>query len=653
MKPLLRHPRSLSCAAVTGLLSLGLSACASAPTRAGDATQVSTALEKAANARTGPRNRGGRPLALLELAGTSGTSIMAVDLQEGRVSWQQPGSVSSRILIGEDVVVHVAPERESGKTGTDMPRPMLLGRDLATGSVRWMSPLADEKQKLVGCDAGSTVLVCVSRSGDELRGGTSLVWAVDLANGSTRWQKSLPFARSAAPAVSGNLVAVPNRSQFVSLFDAANGNQVAEVLSRETSAEFVRADADGLFYGHPTDGAYRVSPDSALGTRQSPSYVRAKLPTFVRAVYGPDTYRAETFDYSAIDRNRILWRADRGGDGRTSFRGGLVTVLNYRFFFGFDATTGDLRWAYSQPDNEAVSAVDAGADLVYVTVDGELGALDRATGQRTLAQRLPLPAGTLVKGASFDAEGFRGRGGAAPAQPLVSVLSGMLTDKDLRFPDLKVFVVNELARLPGTEATQSLLSVLGHSDRFPPAAVVKAGEALATRKDAASSDVLIEALQEHADYVEGKKRPPVAVLARAAASAGARGAVPALIAHLRRPETEAEDVVQIARAFVTLGAKDAVPALEDYLALYRADPEAARFPAPLQAVAEAVLTLGGQGGAEFLRYVAEDDKTDEALSAHIARALAGEGTSATPTNNVAASEGTRPTSPQGAMRPRP
>lgn len=641
--------RSLVPAALSLLVAgVALSGCATTSSKPGDAAQVTAALARTGPTRTGPRNRTGRPLAFLELAGTTGTSVMAVDLQDGRVLWQQPGSVSSRILVGEDVLVHVAPERESGATAA---RPMLLARDIATGAVRWMAPLADEHQKLVGCDASGATLVCVSRSGDELRGGSSLLWAVDLASGSGRWQKVLPYAHTAAPAVSGQLVAVPNRSQFVSLYDASSGAELGEALSRETSAEFVRADADGLYYGHTTDGAYRLSPESALGTRQSPAYLHAKLPTFVRAVYGADMYRPTSFDYSAIDRNRILWRAEHAGNGQAQFRGGTVTVLNYRFFFGFDAASGELRWAYSQPDNEAVGAADTGLDLVYVTVDGEVGALDRTSGQRTLSSRLALPSGTLVKGASFDAEGFHAAGSGSGTPSLVSVLAGMLWDKDRRFPDLKVFVVNELSRQPGTEATEALLRALGASDVLPPAAVVKAGEALATRKDGASADLFVAALKEHADFIDHKRRPPIAVLAKAVASASARSAVPALVAHLRRPETEAEDVVQIARAVTSLGAREAVPALEDYLALYRADPEAARFPAPLQAAAEAVLALGGPAGAEYLRFLADDGKTDEALSAHIARALAGETSNAAMASSQSSQGAGQPKGAQGATAP--
>lgn len=623
-------------------LGLGvMSGCASSNLRAGDTGQVASALAHRGGVEEGPRNQQGKALAFLELASSSGASVMAADLRDGHVLWNQPGSVISKIMVGRDVLVHLAPEREQGGKG----RPMLLARELATGDVRWLAPLASGGEKLVGCDLGDA-LVCVARSGDELRGGEAVVWAIDLANGSTRWQRTLPFARVAGPAVSGNLVAVPNRSQFVTLLDGKNGEELAQVLSRETAAEFVRAERDGLYYGHTTDGAFSLSADSALGTRKSPGYLHATLPSFVRPVYGPDMYRPESFSYSAIDRNRILWRGETGKDGRSHFRDGLVTVLNYRFFFGFEAASGELRWAYSQPDNEAVSAADTGKSLVYVTVDGELGALDRASGKRTAKHRLPLPAGALVRGVTFDAEGFSGTDAVAESPPLADVLSTMLWDKDRRFPDLKVFVVDQLSHLPGPQATSELLRVLSGADKLPPAAVQRASEALTTRKDAESADLLVAALSERADVIDGKKRPPLLVLAKAVAAAGAVKAIPALVAHLRRPETEPAEVVQIARAAVTLGAREAVPALEDYVALYRADPEGERFPAPLQAASEAILALGGPSGAEFLRFVAAEPKTDDALRSHVLRALSSEGAAKpTPTAGTLQSERTSAGSP--------
>ena len=47
---------------------------------------------------------------------------------------------------------------------------------------------------------------------------------------------------------------------------------------------------------------------TASGSRKSGGYVQAKLPAFVRPVYWFDLYRPEQGDYSALDRNRILWR---------------------------------------------------------------------------------------------------------------------------------------------------------------------------------------------------------------------------------------------------------------------------------------------------------------------------------------------------------
>ena len=70
--------------------------------------------------------------------------------------------------------------------------------------------------------------------------------------------------------------------------------------------------------------------------RGSPGHLRAKFPAFVRPMYHFDMYQPELLGYSAIDRNRVLWRVDAqgGGGGRVSFANDTASVLNYRFFLG-------------------------------------------------------------------------------------------------------------------------------------------------------------------------------------------------------------------------------------------------------------------------------------------------------------------------------
>ena len=47
---------------------------------------------------------------------------------------------------------------------------------------------------------------------------------------------------------------------------------------------------------------------------------------------------------------------------------------------GFEAASGSLRWAYAHPRVDLVGSDDAGASILFASVDGELGALDAKSG---------------------------------------------------------------------------------------------------------------------------------------------------------------------------------------------------------------------------------------------------------------------------------
>ena len=457
----------------------------------------------------------------------------------------------------------------------------------------------------------------VQRGGLHLHGGTATVRALDAVLGTPRWQHELPSGNVGAPAARGGLVAVPVQSQYVTLLDASTGDQLAQVLSSEEAATFVRALPEGLFFG--SRGVFRLSPATAAGSRKSGGYAHATLPDFVRPVYWFDLYRPEQGDYSALDRNRILWRmtpADARGDAR--FRDDLAFVHNYRFFFGFDARSGALRWAYNHPLTEAVASADVGDTLAFVTADGELGALDARTGARTFTAKLP---GEAVRGATFDAEGWSPRAAAGAPAPLGETLSTIVWDPDRRFWDVKMFAIEELARQPGREVTEQLLKIT-EQEGLPAAVYQKAGEALIARKDASAADLLARVLGVHADYAEGKAAPAVEILARAAGAMKATTAAPALVAHLRRPETPPAALTQIARALAAVGATDALPALRDFVTMYRSDPAYDGDPTPLVAASEAMLALGGPAERQLLLYLAEEPHTVEPLRVHLRRALA-------------------------------
>jgi outer membrane protein assembly factor BamB len=585
------------------VLALASGCATSAYQRAGSSDDVASALGKTpAGTATGrPENAAGRPLAFLALGGTKGPRLAAYDLSESRVLWTQPAELKARVAVGADVLVYGAADA-------------LVARDVSTGAERWRHPIAKDDRLLGYTIDGKTVYLTVQEGGQHLHGGKASVRALDATTGSVRWRHALPSGNVGAPAARGGLVAVPVASQYITLLDAGDGEQVAQVLSNEEAATFVRALPEGLFFG--SAGVFRLMPGTAAGSRKSSGYVKAKLPAFVRPVYWYDLYRPEQGDYSALDRNRILWRMTPAGDAR--FRDDLAFVHNYRFFFGFDARTGELKWAYNHPESEAVASAVVGDAIAFVSADGDVGALDARTGARVFAAKLP---GEVVRGATFDAEGWAPRGGATQAAPLSDTLSAIVWDPDRRFWDVKMFAIEELARQPGHDVTAQLLRVT-EQQGLPPAVYQKAGEALVARKDASAADLLARVLSAHADYADGKNAPAVEILARAAGAMKATTAAPALVAHLRRPETPPAALTQIARALAAIGATDALPALHDFVTMYRADPLYDGDPTPLVAASEAMLALGGPAERQLLLYLAEEPHTVEPLRVHLRRALA-------------------------------
>jgi outer membrane protein assembly factor BamB len=589
--------------------AVAVSACATSPyRRAGNAGDVAAAL-----ARSQPPATTARNLAVLVLGGTGGPRIAVYDLGTSRVLWTQPAEVTTRVAIGGDILIHgTKPASAAGATGGSV----VVARDLGNGAVLWQHALgADERLAGYDIDARAVYLVVHTRAGVGRSAGAAVV-ALDARAGTPRWRHPLPSGRAGGPATRGGLVAVPVDSQYVILLDGTTGAELAQVLSTAEAATFVRGLPEGLFFG--SRGVFLLTPATARGSKREPGYLQAGLPPFVRPFYWYDLYRPEQAEYSALDRNHVLWRVTVEGD-RARFRDDLTVVHDYKFFFAFDAASGQLRWARNV-QADAVSSTDTGRAILFVTADGDIMAVDRRTGAQLYEAHLP---GEVVRGAAFDAEGFSPVPGKAAAAPeLVDTLVAIVGDRDKRFPEVKLFAIEELGRQPGREPTRKLLDIMG-KEGLPPLASQKVGEALAARRDTQSADMLAAALRVTADYADDQSAPPVEFLAKAVGALGAGGRVvsPELVAQLRRPDTPPAAATQIARALAATGAEDAVPALRDFLTMYRADPVYESNPTTLIAVCEALLKLGGPADRMLLLFVAEEPHTAAGLRAHLTRAL--------------------------------
>jgi outer membrane protein assembly factor BamB len=591
-------------------------ACATSPyQRAGNGDDVAAAV-----ARSRPPEAPARSLAFLVLGGAAGPRLASFDLHTSRVVWVQPADVTNRVATGTSILVHGAKGAATAPNGT------IVGRDLATGALLWQRPVTSS-QDLFGYAVDGDLVYLVMRVTVPGAKPAGQLTALDGRTGAVKWERPLPSSRIAAPAARGGLVAVPAESQYVLLFDGVTGMPLGQVLSTEEAATFVRALPEGLFYG--SRGIFLMGRDTARGSRRSPAYLTAKLPAFVRPTYDYDFYRPEQTEYSAIDRNRVLWRIDVDG-GRTQFRDGLAFVHDYRFFFAFDAGSGALRWAYSSPA-DAIASADTGNAILYATVDGEIDALDPRTGTRVYQASL---SGEVVRGATFDADWFAPKPGDASAAPpspdTTATLAGIIADPDQRFPALKLFAVEELGRQPGRTVTTKLIGLLT-DEKTAPLAHQKAAEMLIGRRDAGAVDLYRNALRAHADFCDRRPAPPVEELARAIGALGplARSLAPDLEAHLALPETTPAAAAEIARALVAIGAGESTGALRDFLTMYRSDPVYERDPTALIAASEALLRLGGTGDRELLLFVAEEPHTAPGLRAHLQRAM-GETASARP-----------------------
>jgi outer membrane protein assembly factor BamB len=601
------------------LLALAASSCAvsikpdSASMRGGDPTKVRAALDGASGGRSGPVNTLGKPMAFLVVSRSDAggaIELWAVDLEARTIRWRQSADVSSRLVVSGPTVVH------TDRAGS------LVARDLATGAVKWRKSL-DRSFTRIGHAAGGDLVaeVVQTAGGRSPVARRASVIGYDAASGSRRFTRDVE-GPVGGPAVWGSLVAVPRQSQWVTLVDGRSGNVLADILSREQAATFVRGLPEGLFFG--SRGVFMASDRTAVAERAKAGdggYLEAKVPEFIRPLYHHDMYRPAENDYSAIDRNRLLWRVQPTGV-TARFTDNAVVVHNFRFFFSLDAGTGALRWAFNQLRTDAISSEHTGPSVVFATSEGTLKALDAASGKQTY--ELPLPgAGTIsVLGASFDADGFAPAGpGVGGESSLARTLSSIIWDPDKRFTDVRMYALEELTKLSGPEVTRELLRALDSGELVPSPVLRKVMDVLVARKDRSLLPVFIEALKVHPDYAEDRAPRRLEFYARAVAELKAKEAMPLLVEHLRLPDTDMEAVREIADAALALDAKDSLEPFEDFLVQYRADPAFQAHPTPLTAAADVLLKLGGPKERAQLLFVAEHPATLEAVATHIKRSL--------------------------------
>ena len=563
--------------------------------RDNNADDLHTVLAKLGQAaQGGVANATGKPMAFV--VANAPKKLIAVDLATGQQAWAQDADVSSRVTVGHEVVV----AREGDA---------LVARDVRSGAVAWRSHL-DGKLVGVAYDAGRFYYVAHGAEGRR----SGMLVALDEHGGGKKWQREAQGSLG-APAARSGLVFLPFMSQWLAVLDGSSSDELARIRSTDEQINFARALPEGVYYG--SAGVFALTGKSAAGSRKDSSYATAKFPgDFIRPVYGFDGYSPAQADYSAVDRNRVLWRG--AGGEQMGFAAGQTVLHTYRFFFGVDAKDGSLHWAYDHPRVDVVSAELAGRAIFLCAQDGVLEAIDSQSGARLWQGSAGQ--GVRVAGATFDAEGFVPQGNVTQPPALATTLVHIVWDNDRRFGAVKLFAIETLSKLSGPEVSAALVKILTH-EGMGPQIYAKAGEALISRKDKEAAPTLAAELRKRYSFVEDVKPTGTEMLAEAIATSGATDQWQALADKLRDPATPPHAIRAIAVALKDLGAKQATGALREYLLMYRSDPGFAADPAPLEAVAEAIGTLGGARDREVLKYVAEEPRTLDKLATYVRNEL--------------------------------
>ena len=549
-----------------------------------------------------PVNRTGKPLVFLVT--TDPTQIVAYDLEANKELWKVNADITSKVVVGKARIFH-----RSGK-GT------LVSRDLTSGRQLWQHSIFGG-DRLLGMTTDGTDLYYVTEYVKRAEDGTAATLvALKGANGGIRFKRPSK-GRLGAPTAHGNKLFIPLRSQSLAMVDTLTGEELARIRSKEEMLLWARPTPVGFLYGGKS-GVYKLDDKSISGTKGESTFLAASLPSSVRPVYWWDGYNAALAGYTAYDRNRLLWQL--GGKGDT-FQQDTIFVHNYRFFFAFDTKkkSGDgplLKWVYSFPRHDVVASIHTGKALLLVANNGTLVTLDPATGTPTQSASLEIK----VRGASFDAGGLAPASGDGVKPNLRESLTQVIWDPDRRFGAVKLFAVEQLARLTGETVSGDLVKIVTR-EGIDPAVYKLAGKMIVDRHDAKALPIYLDTLRPHYDFIEATRAAAVDIMAQAVGDLKAKEAVQPLLDHLKDPETPIPAVEDIVKALIAIGDKSVVIPFRDWLLYYRADSNFMDSSLVLNLIADGLLLLGGEEERQLLSFVQNDSQTIKPLRTYLAEAL--------------------------------
>lgn len=468
------------------------------------------------------------------------------DLPSGRQRFRVEQDIDARPIVVADVIIS-----HSGREA--------IAWDASTGAVRWRRH--DHGFALTGAGGdGASVALTFGPGGLNRRVGYLAV--VDARDGHTLLEREVPQALG-TPTVSNGYAFVPWGGQYLSVFDVQRNVEATRLHSADDVYARARVEGDAVYFGGRS--LYRFATEASTGRRDNARTIhvpREDLPGIPPLTL--DGYEGALVQRNARERVALVARPDPATPNAAP-TDNLIYSLFHRVVFAIDATTGAVKWGHLH-DNDITGAEAVRGGLVLIDENGQSSMLDAQLGHVRWRQRVDVRPLQGILGLPIDFSPGN-EGADSPTTPADSLLAAA-GGTDTRMLPARVFATRALAAMQGADATRALLDIAARTS-FPTELRSAAGEALAARTE--GIDALIDALDQHYDWVRGTSAPPVGFIAQAIARArNTRGVAP-LIRHLNDPETPAADLPRIAQALRELNDGSALPAMLDFLRLYHAD----------------------------------------------------------------------------------
>ncbi len=539
-----------------------------------------------------------KPPSVSAIVGVSDTSLIGTPIVGGS-KWTYAAVADTVPSLAGELVIFTA-------------RGKLIALDVKDGKERWKLDADGLWLKGAGDDGTTSIASLGSTDGKR-----SVLLAISRSGSvQTRLETKIALGR---PVARGGIAFVPWAGQYVSAIDMKTGEEEGRLLTRELTSHGINA-AGELFFGEKAmlhfDEQVRFASTHQGDRTTLPARVLPGQPKWLGA-----GATLPVMDPGATQKIRLY--ATPAWDGKnTVFSSNQFAATYFRTVLGFDAKTGELRWADAL-DNPVIGGGAAAAGFALCTTSGKVALID-ASG--AVSQQIDL--GATLRGCAVEASTFQVPRGTELS--LAAQIDRALGELDPEMAAAQVFLVNELGRLQDPIVTKTLIQ-LSTSSRIGPDIRTRARELLAQRR--AGAEFMLKALERSYDFLAGDLLPPpVGPLADALAAMNESRAAPLLARHLNDPSTSAADVQRAAQALAVLATASELPSLKTFFALYRATADEPELISAVISVARAMVRVGGEDARSIVDRAARDPLTQpevtrelQTLSAPSASAQAASG----------------------------